>query len=316
MLGKIDSNDINVLVGLESSDDACVYKIDEQKALVQTLDFITPVVDDPFVYGQIAAANSLSDVFAMGADVATALNIVGFDGCHHPKEVLKEILEGGQQKVRECGGIVIGGHSIDAPEMIYGLSVSGFVHPEKIYRNNALRLGDVIILTKPIGMGVMTTSIKADMVDEKTMLKVAQTLSQLNYKASLAMREFDVGACTDVTGFGLLGHANEMSDKKFTLEFDFNAIPILKEAKALADMGIIPAGTYNNRAFLSDKVEVKNSYKDEIFAYDAQTSGGLLISVSQEDAPKLLTRLKNEGYESSAIVATVIPKGQKAIILR
>lgn len=308
--------DENILVGLDSSDDASVFKMDEHRALVQTLDFITPVVDDPYVYGQIAAANSLSDVFAMGGDVMTALNIVGFDGCHHPKSVLKEILEGGQQKVKECGGLIIGGHTIEAPEMVYGLSVTGYVHPNKIYRNNALREGDVLILTKPIGMGVMTTAIKADMVDEKSIEKVAYILAQLNHKGSLAMREFDVGACTDITGFGLFGHAYEMSDKRFSLEFDFKTIPILEEAKELADMGIIPAGTYNNRAYIGDKVKVLNSYKDEIFAYDAQTSGGLLISVSQKDAPVLLARLQNEGYEYSAIIAHVKRLEEKSLILR
>ncbi len=308
--------DENILVGLDSSDDASVFKMDEHRALVQTLDFITPVVDDPYVYGQIAAANSLSDVFAMGGDVMTALNIVGFDGCHHPKSVLKEILEGGQQKVKECGGLIIGGHTIEAPEMVYGLSVTGYVHPNKIYRNNALREGDVLILTKPIGMGVMTTAIKADMVDEKSIEKVAYILAQLNYKGSLAMREFDVGACTDITGFGLFGHAYEMSDKRFSLEFDFKTIPILEEAKELADMGIIPVGTYNNRAYIGDKVKVLNSYKDEIFAYDAQTSGGLLISVSQKDAPVLLARLQNEGYEYSAIIAHVKRLEEKSLILR
>lgn len=308
--------DENILVGLDSSDDASVFKMDEHRALVQTLDFITPVVDDPYVYGQIAAANSLSDVFAMGGDVMTALNIVGFDGCHHPKSVLKEILEGGQQKVKECGGLIIGGHTIEAPEMVYGLSVTGYVHPNKIYRNNALREGDVLILTKPIGMGVMTTAIKADMVDEKSIEKVAYILAQLNYKGSLAMREFDVGACTDITGFGLFGHAYEMSDKRFSLEFDFKTIPILEEAKELADMGIIPAGTYNNKAYIGDKVKVLNSYKDEIFAYDAQTSGGLLISVSQKDAPVLLARLQNEGYEYSAIIAHVKRLEEKSLILR
>jgi selenide,water dikinase len=268
------------------------------------------------VYGQIAAANSLSDVFAMGGDVATALNIVGFDGCHHPKSVLKEILEGGQNKVKECGGIIIGGHTIEAPEMVYGLSVTGFVHPQRIYRNNTPRVDDVLIVTKPIGMGVMTTAIKADMVDEKTIKKVADILAQLNYKSSLAMREFDVGACTDITGFGLFGHAYEMSDKKFTLEFDFSAIPIVEEAKELASMGIIPAGTYNNRAYISDKVKVINTYEDEIFAYDAQTSGGLLISVSQKDAPALLRRLQDEGYVYSSIIAQVKNKEEKSLILR
>ena len=302
-------------MGIETSDDASVYKIDDTKALVQTVDYITPVVDDPYVYGQIAAANSLSDIFAMGADVSTALNLVGFDGRNHPKEVLGEILQGGLSKVKECGGLLVGGHTIEAPEMTYGLSVCGFVHPQKIYRNNTLRVGDVLILTKPIGMGVLTTAIKADMLEDKAVEKTANILAQLNHKASLVMREFDVSACTDVTGFGLAGHAYEMSSKNFTLEFDFDAIPIIDEAIELANMGIIPAGTYSNKDYLSLHVKVQKEYKNEIFFYDAQTSGGLLIAVSQCDATRLLDRLKNIGYEHSSIVALVKDFEGKSLVL-
>ena len=298
-----------------SNEDASVYRLDDNRALVQTVDYITPVVDDPYVYGQIAAANSLSDIFAMGADVATALNLVGFDGCNHKAEVLNEILQGGLNKVTECGGVVVGGHTIETPEMTYGLSVAGFVHPQKIYRNNTPRVGDVLILTKPIGMGVLTTGIKADMLNAKVIEKTAEILAQLNYKASIIMREFDVSACTDVTGFGLAGHAYEMSGKNFTLEFDFDAIPILEEAKELANMGIIPAGTYNNKEYLDLHVEVKKEYKNEIFFYDAQTSGGLLIAVSQCDASRLVKRLKNIGYEYSAIVAVVKKYSGKSLVL-
>ncbi len=263
------------------------------------------MVDDPYIYGQIAAANSLSDVFAMGADVTTALNLVGFDGCNHPKEVLGEILQGGLSKVKECGGLIVGGHTIETPEMTYGLSVSGFVHPKKIYRNNTPRVGDVLILTKPIGMGVLTTAIKADMLEEKSVRKTADILAQLNHKASVIMREFDVSACTDITGFGLAGHAYEMSGKNFTLEFDFDAIPIMDEAIELANMGIIPAGTYNNKDYISLHVNAKKEYKNEIFFYDAQTSGGLLIAVKECDSTRLVKRLKNIGYEYSNIVAEV-----------
>ncbi len=305
VISKLTCKDENLLVGIESSDDASVYKIDETKALVQTVDYITPVVDDPYMYGQIAAANSLSDVFAMGAEVATALNVVGFDGCNHPKEVLGEILQGGLSKVKECGGLIVGGHTIEAPEMTYGLSVCGFVHPQRIYKNNTPRVGDVLILTKPIGMGVLTTAIKADMLKDKAVEKVADILAQLNHKASIVMREFDVSACTDITGFGLAGHAYEMSSGRVTLEFDFDAIPIVEEAIELAKMGIIPGGTHKNREYISLHVEAKKVHENEIFFYDAQTSGGLLIAVSQAHAPRLLKRLKNIGYEYSSIVANV-----------
>jgi len=315
VIGNLICSDERLLVGIETSDDASVYKIDENRALVQTVDYITPVVDDPYMYGQIAAANSLSDIFAMGADVTTALNLVGFDGCNHPKEVLGEILQGGKSKIDECGGLLVGGHTIETPEMTYGLSVSGFVHPQKFYRNNTLRIDDVLILTKPIGMGVLTTAIKADLLDIHVVENVAQILAQLNQKASLAMREFDVSACTDVTGFGLGGHAYEMSGDRFTIDFDFNSIPILEEAKDLAAMGIIPAGTYNNKEYLDLHVDVKKEFNDEIFFYDAQTSGGLLIAVSQNDAPKLLARLKDIGYEFSAIVANVKKFNKKSLVL-
>ena len=316
-IGALESRNDNLIIGMEASnEDASVYRIDDEKALVQTVDYITPVVDDPYIYGQVAAANSLSDVFAMGADVVTALNLVGFDGCNHRAEVLAEILQGGLSKVKECGGLVVGGHTIETPEMTYGLSVAGFVHPKKIYRNNTLRVGDVLVLTKPIGMGVLTTGIKADMLAEHAVIKTAKILAELNYKASLIMREFDVSACTDVTGFGLAGHAYEMCGNKFTIEFDFDAIPILEEAIELANMGIIPAGTYNNKEFLALHVKAKKEFKNEIFFYDAQTSGGLLMAVSQKDASSFLKRLKDEGCEYSSIVAEVKKFDEKSLILK
>lgn len=299
---------------MDESDDASVYKLDDERALVQTVDIITPVVDDPYVYGQIAAANSLSDVFAMGGVVATALNIVGFDSCHHPRSVLKEMLHGGESKVRECGGVIIGGHTIEAPEMTYGLSVTGFVHPQKIYRNNTLRIGDLLVITKPLGMGILTTAIKADMLENSVVEKVASLLATLNYKASCIMQQYNVSACTDVTGFGLFGHAYEMSFNRVSIAFDIHAIPILDEARAMADMGIIPAGAYTNKAYLSDKVEVRVAHKDEIMLYDAQTSGGLLIAVSPSDAPKLLRHLQDEGLSYSAIIAEVLPLGIKPLV--
>ncbi len=315
MISKLTCSDENLLVGIDTSDDASVYKIDDDRAIVQTVDYITPVVDDPYVFGQIAAANSLSDIFAMGAEVSTALNLVSFDGCNHPKEVLGEILQGGLSKVKECGGIIAGGHTIEAPEMTYGLSVCGFIHPKKIYRNNTPRVGDVLILTKPIGMGVLTTAIKADMLEEKAVQKTADILSQLNHKASVVMQEFSVSACTDITGFGLAGHAYEMSSGKVTLEFDFDAVPIMSEAIELANMGIIPAGTYNNKEYISLYVEAKKEHKNEIFFYDAQTSGGLLIAVSQKDAPKLLKRLKDIGYGYSSVVAEVKEFSGKSLVI-
>lgn len=316
VIGKLSCSDDRLLVGIDSSDDASVFALNENEALVQTVDYITPVVDDPFLYGQVAAANSLSDIFAMGADVLTAMNLVGFDGCNHPKEILGDILAGGLSKVKECGGVLAGGHTIEAPEMTYGLSVSGIVHPKKIFRNNTPRVGDVLVLTKPIGLGVLTTAIKADMLEEEAILKTANLMAQLNYKASLSMREFDVSACTDITGFGLAGHALEMASNKVTLEFDFNSIPILNESIELASMGIIPGGTYKNRSYVSSFLQKKSDFENEIIFFDAQTSGGLLMSVNEKDVQNLITRLKNEGYEYSCVVARVIEKQEKSLILK
>ena len=301
---------------MDENDDASVYYLDETRALVQTVDIITPVVDDPYMYGQIAAANSLSDVFAMGGVVATAMNIVGFDGCHHPRAILKDILAGGQDKVNECGGVIIGGHTIEAPEMTYGLSVSGFVHPQKIYRNNTPRLGDVLILTKPLGMGILTTAIKADMLEMRVVEKVASILAELNFKASQIMQHYDVSACTDITGFGLLGHAYEMSFNRVSIAFDINAIPIVEEARIMASMGIIPAGAYANKFYISAHVEATKAHEDEIILYDAQTSGGLLIAVSQKDAPKLLEHLHSEGLVYSRIIAEILPRGTASLIIK
>lgn len=283
--------------------------------MIQTVDFITPVVDDPFIYGQVAAANSLSDVFAMGAEVKTALNLVGFDSCHHDREVLSEILRGGESKVKECGGVLAGGHTIETPEMLYGLSVTGTAHPQKILRNNTLKEGDLIILTKPLGMGILTTAIKADLVGMDVIVKVADILRELNYKASVIARE-KANAMTDVTGFGLLGHLYEMSADKMSIKINFENVPYLKEAIEMASMGIIPAGSYNNQEFLKDKVEKKKelSFEEEMILYDAQTSGGLLISVNEKDAFDMLKQMQNESIKAS-IIAEVTKKEDKPLII-
>lgn len=303
----------NLLTKLNCNEDAAVYKLDDDKAIVQTVDIITPVVDDPYFFGQIAAANSLSDVFAMGAEVLTAMNVVGFDGCNHSAGVLNLMLEGAKSKLDECGGALVGGHTIKTPEMLYGLSVTGLVHPSKIYRNNRLRDDDLIVLTKPIGLGILTTALKADMIDERLIKYITGLLSQLNYKASKIMQKFDVSACTDVTGFGLLGHLYEMTSNRFSIKIFRDRVPFIEGAKEKADMGIIPAGTYANKNYVSEKIEFANDDERDILLFDAQTSGGLLIAVSQKDANKLVSALKDEGYSSSAVIAEVIQRGNKPI---
>jgi selenide,water dikinase len=306
----------DLLVGFEGNEDAGVYRINDELAMVQTVDFITPVVDDPFVYGQIAAANSLSDVFAMGGDAKTALNLVGFDGKNHHTEILTEILRGGMNKATECGAVIVGGHTIETPEMIYGLSCTGFVHPDKILRNNTVQEGDVIVLTKPLGLGILITAIKADLLDNATVLKVAETMKTLNYKASLIAREFDAHACTDVTGFGFLGHLREMSGSVKTIEVDSASVPFFSEALSMAAMGIIPAGSYANKEYLTPHVRFQNSINSdlEMILFDAQTSGGLLISVRPENASKMVERCQNEGIPA-AIVAHVVAKTDDDIVI-
>jgi len=278
--------------------------------LVQTVDFITPVVDDPFIYGQIAAANSLSDVFAMGAEVINALNLVGFDSCNQPYEILREILEGGLDKVKECGAVVVGGHTIETPEMYYGLSVTGLVHPKKFWKNNTPLAGDVLILTKPLGLGILTTAIKADLVNDSELKEAVGVMRQLNLYASRGLKDLRVNACTDITGFGLIGHGLEMA-KNATLELESAKIPILKSAVNYANMGIIPAGSYANKEFSS-----KLCNSDEIIFYDAQTSGGLLISIDERDANEALLRLKDFGYEFATIIGEVKQKEELSIVFK
>ena len=246
----------------------------------------------------------------------TALNLVGFDSIHHSKEVLKEILKGGESKIKECGGVLAGGHTIETPEMIYGLSVSGIVNPKKIIRNNTLAKGDAIILTKPLGMGILTTAIKADLVDENVASEVAEILRELNLKASLIARDVGVNAMTDVTGFGLLGHLYEMSGGKFSIEIEFKNVPFLKEAINQASMGIIPAGTYNNQMFVEKYVEFKKSlnFEEQMILYDAQMNGGLLISLPQEKATKYLNKALNEGVFAK-VIGSVKEKAEKEIIV-
>ena len=218
----------NTLVDFKTNDDSSVYKISDDIAMVQTVDFITPVVNDPYKFGQIAAANSLSDIFAMGAKVHTALNIVAYDNCHITKEMLHEILQGGLDKVKESGGVILGGHTIEDLEMKYGLSVTGIVHPKKFVRNNSIKSGDKIILTKPIGLGVITTGIKADMAPQSAIDKAAFHMSFLNKIASEIAIEIGVNAMTDVTGFGLLGHLYEMTNNSASVHLELNSIPIIE----------------------------------------------------------------------------------------
>lgn len=256
------------------------------------------MVDDPFIFGQIAAANSLSDVFAMGGRVLNALNIVGFDSCNLNSEILGEILRGGQDKVAECGGVIVGGHTIETQQMYYGLSVTGVVSPSRFWSNNYAREGDALLLTKPLGTGVLSTAIKADLLNSAQIKQAVETMRQLNFYAVDALKDIKVTAATDVTGFGFLGHLSEMLNDKISFEIYASNVPVIAAAREFADMGIIPEGSYKNREFASKFV----SDEADILLYDAQTSGGLLLAVPQSEANLALSRLKEAGYESSAVV--------------
>ena len=308
--------DDRVLVGFENNDDASAYKLNDEEALVQTLDFITPVVDDPYVFGKIAAANSLSDAFAMGADVKTALNIVGFDKKNHGTEVLREMLRGGNEKIQECGGLLMGGHTIESPEMYYGLSVSALVHPDKIYRNNTAKIGHVLVLTKPLGMGILTTAIKRDLLVEPVKEEAVKIMETLNYLPSKILRDYDVSSVTDITGFGLLGHALESVGPFNSFAIHCGIVPVIKEAEELAKKGIVPGGTKRNMKYLEDKTTIMCPTDKCYQMYcDAQTSGGLLIAMDPEDAKEYVKRVEDLTYGYATIMGEVIPRGVSPIMI-
>lgn len=279
------------------------------------MDFFTPIVDDPYTFGQIAAANSLSDVYSMGGRPITAMNIVCFPTCL-PMDILKEILRGGADKVAEAGAIVVGGHSVEDDEPKFGLSVMGMVHPGKVTANSGAKPGDMLILTKPLGIGIINTAIKADLTDEGTYKKAVESMSYLNKDACAAMMKVGVNGCTDVTGFGFLGHAYEMAEaSNVSLEIWSDYIPIIKESIDFAKMGIIPAGAYNNEGYMGEHVHFAESIKQEIrdIMYDPQTSGGLLISVPEENSEKLMEELRKSNKTDFNLVGKVIAKGEHTI---
>lgn len=308
--------DADLLVGTETSDDAAVYKISDELAMIQTLDFFTPVADDPYDFGQIAAANALSDVYAMGGVPKTALNIVAF-----PKEmdveILGEILKGGADKVLEAGAVLAGGHTIQDDTPKYGLSVTGFVHPDRFWKNYGAETGDKLILTKPLGAGIINTAIKADMVSERARDAVLGSMKTLNKYAADILKKYTVHACTDVTGFGLGGHGTEMaqgSDK--TLLIDTESLPLLPDVEEYASMGLIPGGAYRNREFAA-KAGYHSTAKlwREDLVFDPQTSGGLLAAVPSDEAEKLLEELKKLELPC-AVIGEVADRKDCALELR
>ena len=307
--------DSNLIVGLDRADDAGVYKISEELALVQTVDFFTPIVDDPYWFGQIAAANALSDIYAMGGVPKTAMNLVGFPLKEMDLSVLRLILQGGLEKMREAGVVLVGGHSVENRELKYGLAVTGFIHPQRVLTKRNLTVGDRLILTKPLGTGIINTAIKGGLAAGEIVDSVTRLMATLNRDAAEVMRDYSVHACTDITGFGLLGHLAEMiSDSTAGLEILAESIPIIPESFEFAEMGLVPGGAHKNREFREAMVDFSSSL-DRVFRdilFDPQTSGGLLICAAKESAEGLLERLREKGSDQAAIIGGVVaePKGR------
>ena len=303
-------------MGTETSDDAAVYKINEKMAMIQTVDFFTPVVDEPYLFGEIAAANSLSDVYAMGGEPRLALNIAAFPDCLDI-EILGEILKGGADKIKEAGALLAGGHTISDDVPKYGLCVTGFVNPEKMWKNCGAQPGDILILTKALGTGILSTAIKGEIASEEEADFAAKSMAFLNKYARDAAAEFSIHSCTDITGFGLSGHAMEMakgSGCSFVIYGE--KLPVLKGAKEYAQMGLIPAGAYRNREYLENDVDSKVSelWLEDLF-YDPQTSGGLLLSVKREEAEILIEKMKALSLPCAA-VGEAITKKDRFLIYR
>lgn len=293
-----------MLVGIDTSDDAGVYKINEDTALVQTLDFFTPIVDDPYMFGQIGAANSLSDVYAMGGKPITVMNIVGFPINTLDKSVLAEILAGAADKVRESGAALVGGHSIDDEEPKFGLSVTGTIHPDRIRANVGAKPGDRLILTKPIGVGILTTAIKSDLISKENLTTVTNIMATLNKYAADAMENYTVNACTDVTGFGLLGHTLEIAEgSDVGITINSNNVPVLPGTRELAKQDVIPGGTKKNHKWIADRVDYTNNISklDQLILCDAVTSGGLLIAIPEAEADALQEAMQMNNVESTII---------------
>ena len=308
--GLPNVKDRDLIVGYDSSDDAAVYRVSDEVAVIETVDFFTPIVDDPYLFGQIAAANALSDVYAMGGEPRVAMNLLCVPNCL-PKEDVRAILEGGHSKAVEANCVIAGGHTIQDNEPKYGLCVTGFVHPDRILKNVGAQPGDVLVLTKPIGSGVLTTALKADLISDAARDAAYAHMATLNKAAGDAVRQVsDVHACTDITGFGLLGHSFEMADGSgVTIRLHGDKLPLMDEARGMAEMGIIPSGAYRNMDYVKPHLAVLPSAQQALLdlAADPQTSGGLLVALPRGEAEKLLALLRPFA-PWSAIVGDVLER--------
>ncbi len=304
---------------MESLDNAGVYRLNNTTALIQTVDFFTPIVDDPYYFGQIAAANSLSDIYTMGGRPLTAMNIVCFPTNKLDISVLQQILLGGIDKMKEAGVILIGGHSVQDNELKYGLSVTGVVNPSRLVTNSGAKAGDKLILAKPLGTGIISTAGKSGKVNKRTIDIVTESMCQLNKAASELMLKYRANSCTDITGFGLIGHISQVAqNSKVCIKIDSSAIPYFPEARPFSEQGLMPGGLHRNKQFYSKFVDVKQQVPEYIIdiIYDPQTSGGLVISIPSSRAAKLLTALKKAGYKESTIIGSVElePEGRIALL--
>jgi selenide,water dikinase len=306
----------DLLVGKETGDDAGVFRLTEELALIQTVDFFTPIVNDPFRFGQIAAANALSDVYAMGGRPLTAMNIVCFPIETLELDFLKEILKGGADKVHEANAVVVGGHSVEDPELKYGLAVAGLVHPEKILTNEGAKPGDVLLLTKPLGTGVIATAVKGRFASDDIAEAAEEIMAELNAAAARVMADFPVNGCTDVTGFGFLGHALEMARaSRVGITIFAENVPLIPGVLDLAAMGLVPVGSFRNLDFCRKTLKVEEGVQQVVvdLLADAQTSGGLIISLPEDHAQGLLEGLWAEGILHSRIVGVVHAEGPGSI---
>ncbi len=326
MTGLFSETDPNLIVGPETADDAGVYRLSEDCALVETTDIITPLVDDPFLFGAIAAANALSDVFAMGGRPLTAMNLAFIPPCGLPREALRELLDGGARKIREAGACLVGGHTVEDDELKYGLAVTGVVHPQRVVRNSTARPGDVLILTKPIGTGIVATGIKAEMVADATVAEACRWMATLNGQAAAIMTACGAHACTDITGFGLIGHASEMArGAGVTLALRLANVPVINGVADLVRDGLVPGGCYRNRAYYARMLldarpdradaDMPGSSEDLLPFFDPQTSGGLLIAMEDGAADAFLRRAADGGC-FAVVVGEVLEGKDHAVEIR
>ena len=313
--------DPNLIVGMEHAEDAGVYKLSDELAIVQTIDFFTPVVDDPFIFGQIAAVNALNDTYAMGGRPLTAMNVVCFPIGKMDISILRDILRGGLEKMREAGVLLVGGHSVDDGELKYGLSVTGTIHPDRVVLNRGAKVGDKLILTKPLGTGIVSTALKRGMADNSLVSRAVNSMTTLNKRAAELMLEAaELHAATDVTGFGFLGHACEMVEGSNVGMIVYGSkVPFFPEIRELAEKGIVPGGLQRNKKYRLPMIDVGASCPEWLLdvLFDPQTAGGLLISLPPDQADKLLVKMHRDGIEEAAIVGEIIdlPAGRIKVIL-